>query len=271
MATPNKGYTDQTTGSNAGTWGDVLNDEALDYIDLNLGGITARALTNVNVTLSAAESRTAILRLTGTLTGAVQITTECIGFVFVENLCTGNFAVTIRNNISATTVQVLKGTRQLVISDATNGCRLGVSMEFPAGTVQTFRQTSAPTGWTKDTVNFNNSAFRCVTGSVSNGGSLDFTSAFASRTIAAANLPDHSIGISDPGHLHSYSGLVTTQPHPSGSSGNEARGTISSNNTGTAFTGISASFGTTQRGGAQSGMDFAVKYVDLIIATKDAT
>lgn len=270
MATANKGYNDQTTGSNPGTWGQVLNDEALDYIDQNLGGITSKALTNVNVTLTTDESRNAILRLTGTLTGAVQITTSCIGFFFVENLCTGNFAVTVRNNLVATAATVLKSTRQVVISDATNGCRLGVSMEFPSSTVMTFRQSSAPTGWTKDTVNFNNSAFRSVTGSVSNGGSLDFTSAFASRTITVGMLPDHSIGISDPGHSHTY--IKPNQSTRSLSSGGSTiQLTQSTVSTDPSFTGISASFGSTQRGGAQSGFDFTVKYVDLIIATKDAT
>lgn len=271
MATPNKGYTDQATGSNAGTWGQVLNDEALDYIDQNLGGITSKSLTNVNVTLTAAESRTAILRLTGTLTDAVQITTECIGFVFVENLCTGNFAVTIRNNISATTVQVLKGTRQLVISDGTNGCRLGVSMEFPSGTVQTFRQSSAPTGWTKDTVNYNNSAFRCVTGAVSNGGSLDFTSAFASRTIEQANLPNINLTAQSAGAKNTT--LYWDETVVQGGSTQPRVTNISWSAGAFNTTGLTADNHThnVPLGGSGTPMDFAVKYVDLIIATKDAT
>lgn len=55
---------------------------------------------------------------------------------------------------------------------------------FSAGTVMLFAQTSAPTGWTKDTTNYNNSAIRIVTGTVSTGGSVDFTTAFASQTPA---------------------------------------------------------------------------------------
>jgi len=53
---------------------------------------------------------------------------------------------------------------------------------FPSGTVMLFQQSSAPTGWVKNTSANNNSALRVVTGSASTGGSVDFTTAFASRT-----------------------------------------------------------------------------------------
>jgi hypothetical protein len=45
-----------------------------------------------------------------------------------------------------------------------------------------FAQTSAPTGWTKNASTGDNSALRVVTGSASTGGSVDFTTAFASQT-----------------------------------------------------------------------------------------
>jgi len=51
-----------------------------------------------------------------------------------------------------------------------------------SGTITVFNQTNAPTGWTKDTSNFNNSALRVVTGTASSGGSVDFSTAFASQT-----------------------------------------------------------------------------------------
>jgi hypothetical protein len=46
-----------------------------------------------------------------------------------------------------------------------------------------FQQTSAPTGWTKQTTH-DNKALRVVTGSASSGGSVGFTTAFASQTPA---------------------------------------------------------------------------------------
>ena len=57
---------------------------------------------------------------------------------------------------------------------------------FASGTRMLFHQTSAPTGWTKDTSNNNNSALRVVTGSAGSGGSMDFTSAFSNRSISVS-------------------------------------------------------------------------------------
>lgn len=58
------------------------------------------------------------------------------------------------------------------------------SAAFAAGTVMLFAQTSAPTGWTKDTSNYDGSAIRVVTGTASTGGSVAFTTAFASQSVA---------------------------------------------------------------------------------------
>jgi hypothetical protein len=53
---------------------------------------------------------------------------------------------------------------------------------FDSGTVMLFAQTTAPTGWTKNSSTGDNSALRVVTGSASTGGSVAFTTAFASQT-----------------------------------------------------------------------------------------
>ena len=56
---------------------------------------------------------------------------------------------------------------------------------FPQGTRMIFQQSTAPTGWTKDTTDTNQHALRVVSGTVSSGGSVDFTTAFSNRTISA--------------------------------------------------------------------------------------
>lgn len=61
---------------------------------------------------------------------------------------------------------------------------------FASGTVMLFAQTSAPTGWTKNTTTGDNSALRVTTGTASTGGSVGFTTAFASQT------PTGSVAIS---------------------------------------------------------------------------
>jgi hypothetical protein len=62
--------------------------------------------------------------------------------------------------------------------------------EFTSGTVMLFAQTAAPTGWTKNTSTGNNTALRLVTGTASTGGSVAFTTAFASQT------PSGSVSVS---------------------------------------------------------------------------
>lgn len=152
---------------------------------------------------------------------------------------------------------------------------------FTSGTVMLFGQTSAPTGWTKDTSNYNNSALRIVTGSVSTGGSVDFTTAFASQT------PSGSVSISSisgsagattlstpqiPSHSHSLTVWAANKSVPnrikSGSQSNDA--TANTNSTGGdgshthpfSFSSGSGSF-------TGNAINLAVKYVDVIRATKD--
>jgi len=56
---------------------------------------------------------------------------------------------------------------------------------IPSGTRMLFQQSTAPTGWTKIT-DHNNKALRVVSGSASSGGSMDFTAAFASGRAASS-------------------------------------------------------------------------------------
>jgi hypothetical protein len=56
---------------------------------------------------------------------------------------------------------------------------------FAAGTVMMFVQTAAPTGWTKSTTH-DNKALRVVSGTASSGGSVAFTTAFASQAVAGS-------------------------------------------------------------------------------------
>jgi microcystin-dependent protein len=61
-----------------------------------------------------------------------------------------------------------------------------------------FQQTSAPTGWTKDTTAaINDSMLRLVTGSVTTGGTTDFSTwnaqtATGATTLSTSQIPSHS-------------------------------------------------------------------------------
>lgn len=149
---------------------------------------------------------------------------------------------------------------------------------IPTGTKMLFQQTAAPTGWTKDTTH-DNKALRVVTGTASSGGTTDFTSVFASRTIVEANLPAHTHG---PGTLAGTTNTTGNHAHTYGNSGNNIAGGSGNSVNDASFSGsfstsaagshshtVAISSGSTSSAGSGTGMDFAVQYVDLIIATKD--
>src|SRR5262245_47960529 len=135
--------------------------------------------------------------------------------------------------------------------------------EFASGTVMLFQQTSAPTGWTK-LATHNDKALRIVSGVASSGGSTGFSSVFASRTIALANLPNYTlpntfgVNINDPGHTHLAAGNTT----PGGVNSAAATGAAAAFNAGfivSNTTGISAIItGSVTSGGSGTAMDFAV-------------
>ena len=126
---------------------------------------------------------------------------------------------------------------------------------FAATTAMLFKQTSAPTGWTKLVV-LNDYALRVVTGAAGTGGSVAFTTAFASglsdgaTTLSTAQMPSHTHTVSK-----TFGGGCVL-----GSAGGTGCGSIFAQNTGS--TGSSNSHN-------HSLPSFAVQYIDVIIATKD--
>lgn len=117
---------------------------------------------------------------------------------------------------------------------------------FPSGTSMLFQQTAAPTGWTKQTTH-NDKALRVVTGTVGTGGSLAFTTAFATgRPTSLAGSHDHggATGTTNTPQLNVSSGAGPGAP-------DDHTHTITSD-------GIH---------GHVTSID--VQYVDMIIANKD--
>jgi hypothetical protein len=148
---------------------------------------------------------------------------------------------------------------------------------FPAGTRMTFNQTSAPTGWTKDT-STDNAGFRLVSGNASSGGSVDFTTAFSATRAVTVTSISGSAGattLSTP-QIPSHSHDVTTGSGDAGNSGEPgAKWLVGPDNLGSR-TVVSAATG---GGGSHTHpfsfstgagtVDLSIKYVDLIIAQKD--
>jgi microcystin-dependent protein len=151
-----------------------------------------------------------------------------------------------------------------------------------------FAQTAAPTGWTKSTTH-DNKALRVVSGSASSGGSVAFTTAFASQavtgtvqsyTLQVADIPIHSHSATttatDSGHSHNVNALTTF----GGTGGIQSGGGVTggqpvTSGGGNANISASTSIGNTGGGGGHAhgfsapSINLAVQYVDVIIATKD--
>jgi len=138
---------------------------------------------------------------------------------------------------------------------------------FASGTKMLFQQTAAPTGWTKDT-SHDNKALRVVSGTASTGGSVAFTTAFASglsagdTTLTTAQMPSHTHSSRQTYSL--YNGTV-------GINGDAIAGGVYGQGPS-----VFSSMPTITTGSAGSGSShnhtlpsFAVAYVDLIIATKN--
>jgi hypothetical protein len=123
--------------------------------------------------------------------------------------------------------------------------------------ITTFQQTAAPTSWTKITT-VNDATLRVVSGTASSGGTTAFTTVFTSRsvtgsvdtaTLAVANIPAHT--------------------HPNATSARNYTGGPGSGITPTTITGPAGGGGGHTHPFTGINQDFAVLYVDIILASKN--
>jgi hypothetical protein len=215
-------------------------------------------------------------------------TTNATRYLTFTNATTGSIT---GENVASTKLQFNPSTGTLT-STAFVGDGSGLTGVggFPSGTVMMFVQTAAPTGWTKST-SHDNKALRVVSGTASSGGSVAFTTAFASQsvtgsvgttgsstvsgtvdstTLSSSQIPSHSHEIM-PKLGGSNAGFGAYLQGATSAGGN-------SNNTTTGLTGGGGSHnhtftssGHTHTSGAFTGnsINLAVQYVDVIIASKD--
>ncbi len=137
--------------------------------------------------------------------------------------------------------------------------------QFPSGTLMLFQQTSAPTGWTKQTTH-NDKALRVVSGAASSGGATAFTSVFGS----GKNTGSYALQIADmPPHTHGAGSYVATAKQPTGA-GSPGDWAFSDSGNNTASVPVSGTSGATGGGGGHSHtQSLDLQYVDVIIASKD--
>lgn len=239
--------------------------------------ISATTSSNDTITASLTPAITAyvtgglyVLKAGGTNTGTATLNLNSVGAKSIKkgkagslNLSAGDFAA---------------GRMGLFAYDGTN-MQLLNAPEFPSGTVMLFNQTSAPTGWTKNTSSGNDSAIRLTTGDVGTGGSVAFETAFASHT-PSGTVGNTTLTVNQiPLHGHPFRLMVgdQTDTDPTGGMSLNVNGTRTNFS---AYTGTPSDTAGEQIGGTGGGqshthtftgnaINLDVQFIDCIRATKD--
>jgi hypothetical protein len=270
--------------SNNGFAGTVATDTSTPAITLtttvtgmlkgsNVSGVVSAGTSGADYSDGTSLLATGILKST-TTTGALTIAVAA-DFPTLDQDTTGTASKTNALNSATTVVNVSSATAptagQYLI--ATSGTAAtwqtpASPAPFASGTAMVFKQTAAPTGWTKVLTN-DNSALRVVTGTAGTGGSVAFTTAFASQAVAGTNGASGATTLTTAqlaAHTHSLIGGPNAVT-PASIVTVSANATPSSTNTGSAGGGGSHTHSAAAFTG--TAINLAVAYVDVIVATKD--
>jgi hypothetical protein len=255
----NPGENEDTWGNNVNTVFELVEDAITGMATVSTTGGTTTLTTNNSVT---DESRMAILKITGTLTSnAIIVVPSSVKKYTVWNAAVQG-AYTVSMKTSAGTAVVLGAGKSQVMCDAASIYSLGV----PGGTVMAFFQATAPIGWTQVTTH-NNKAIRIVSGTgAGTGGTVAFTTAFASQAVSGTNSDTTLAQSQIPKHTHTYSiGAYLGAPVRNASSADAQTGL------GTTEDGTVSGLGGLGHTHPFTGtaINLAVQYIDMILASKD--
>ncbi len=113
----------QASGENSGTWGDITNNN-LQKVESAIKGYVAVAVANTNDSLTANDGTTAdeqsnaIIKLTGTLSGATTMSTEAVETWYIVDDATthGGNNLTFKPS-GGTGVNLVEGAKHILYSD----------------------------------------------------------------------------------------------------------------------------------------------------------
>lgn len=315
FATINPGITLNSGLLNGAFYGTASNADKLDNLNNTSFMRTDTASTGTDGTLAVRNDTGLSVGIDGDLRLAVSGSDSYI----TSNTSNGDIIFRVnKNGSSGTSVLLLDGQSGEARLPATppasnNSTQLATtayvdrqanlaasSSGFASGTRTLFVQSAAPTGWTKVTTH-NNKALRVVSGNVVNGGTVDFTTAFASQavtgtvgyqTVSGSVTPTALEAQHIPAHAHLVSSAGTAGTNATLTGSNYIDSYYTSYDTkddyyfkGTSVAptlGLSSSVGGSQAHGHSftnqgnhnhsftgTNINLAVAYVDVIIAQKD--
>lgn len=238
---------------------------AIDYFSGN--GSTV-AFTLSRPVASVAQVQVVVNNVPQNPSTAFTVLNNTITFTGAPSLGTNNIYVEYTSPITQV-IQPGQGTVGITALSATGtassstflrGDNTWASAGFPTGTAMLFVQTAAPTGWTKLT-SHDNKALRVVSGTASTGGSVAFTTAFASQGVSGSVGSTTLSTAQMPSHTHTYSF--------GGSEAYNLPQVSSANGYYTNTTSAAGGGGSHNHSFSGTAINLAVSYVDVIIATKD--
>lgn len=246
-------------------------------------GMTGRAWRKRNAATSGNITKNDNMVLINAAAGITLIPDPAasIGNGFITMIrapSTGNVTVNPGENINGAEQYVIPANyTAIVMSDGSEWHLMLVFNDippsvpaFPSGTRMVFHQTTAPTGWTKLVSSiYNDAGLRVTTGTVGSGGGTDFTAVFGtgkntgSTVLTEAQIPahDHIVPVTETAAGNIARTFFGSTPTQDGSSA-RAQGT-----TGGSIWPYSAPTG--GGGGHTHTMALNLKYVDVIVASKD--
>ena len=190
--------TDSFLGRDSSGVGDVENlsaSAARTILNVEDGATADQTASEIRTLVESASDSNVFTdadhsKLNGIATGATNVTNN-------NQLTNGAGYITASSNINASNLSsgTIPDARFPSTLPAINGSNLTGLAAFPSGTKMIFNQASAPTGWTKVTSGVDNKALRVVSGSGGGtGGSVGFTTAFASKSLSATASSENTGG-----------------------------------------------------------------------------